>query len=48
MAMLTSEFDFQRVISYKCSIVTIALKCAVFDLGSWDGRIDGRIIRSTA
>ena len=29
----TGKFDFQHVTSYQCTIVTIALKCAVLSSG---------------
>jgi len=32
-ARLTGKFDFQHETSYQCSIVTIALKCAVLSYG---------------
>jgi len=47
LATLTSGFDFQRGISYWCSVVTIAIKCTVVELDAWnrqtDRRTDGRI-----
>jgi len=35
-------FDFQRVVFYYCSTVTIALKCTVFKLEAWDRHTDGQ------
>jgi len=50
--MLTGGFDFQRGMSYSYSLVTIALKGTVFELGAMDrhavGRTDGRTDRRIA
>ena len=40
---MTREFNFPRVVSYQCSLVTIFLKCPVVELGAWDSQIDGQI-----
>jgi len=43
-AMLTSGFDSQHGVSYSCSIVTIALKCTVFELRDETDRLtDGQM-----
>jgi len=37
---LTGEFDFHYEISCWCSVVTICLKHAVFDVVAWDRQTD--------
>jgi len=40
---LTSGFDFHHSVSYQYSIITIYLKCTIFELGACDRRTDGWI-----